>query len=257
MLLIMACGHQRQEGVDQSREPAEDKQAKALLQGIWMDDETGEISFRVKGDTIYYPDMTSQPAYFCIVDDSLELGTSKMKYAIVKQSAHVFHFENQNGDVVRLVKSDDQEDEEVFRQQPPKVMVYTEVVKWDSVVMHAGERYHLYVAINPTKYKVLAKSYSDDGMEVENVYYDNIIHVSLYQGSRQLFSRDFRKQLYERLIPRNFLEQAVLSNMEFVKADAAGFHFNATLCIPDGASCYMVDNTISRDGQLKTAVVEN
>ena len=40
---------------------AENQQAKAMLQGIWVDSETEEVSFRVKGDTIFFPDSTSRP----------------------------------------------------------------------------------------------------------------------------------------------------------------------------------------------------
>lgn len=234
----------------------EDKEAKALLQGIWVDDESGDISFRAKGDTIYYPDTTSQPAYFRIVGDSLELGQSHTRYSIVRQSANLFWFENQNGDVVKLVKSDDQETSDAFVSDAPRTMVYTQVVKRDSVVMHGGERYHWYTAINPTKYRVFTKSYNDDGVEVENVYFDNIIHISLYQGARQIFSRDFRKQMYKGKVPQQFLNQAVLGAMDYAGADASGFHFHATLCIPGGATCYIADNIVSPQGKLTTAIIE-
>ena len=238
-------------------EVQEDREAKALLQGVWMDEETEELAFQAKGDTIYYPDSTSLPMSFRIIADSIEIGTSKTRYAIVKQTQHVFWIKNQNGDVLKLIKSDDiQNANESFIHDKPRIKVYTEVVKRDSVVIVGGERYHWYVAINPTKYKVMSKSYSDDGMAIENVYYDNIIHISLYQGARQLFSSDFRKQHYQKLVPERFLNQAVLGAMDYSHADAAGFHFNATLCIPDGASCYMIDNVISRDGKLKTQLLE-
>ena len=35
-----------------------------------------------------------------------------------------------------------------------------------------------------------------------------------------------------------------------VEVDAEGYHYLATLCIPDGASCYNVELTIDRDDQL-------
>lgn len=253
LVLLAACSGSHSSPPDAT---SEDKEAKALLQGIWVDDESGDISFRAKGDTIYYPDSTSQPAYFRIVDDSLELGQSHTRYSIVKQSAHLFWFENQNGDVVKLVKSDDQETNDAFVSDTPRTMVYTQVVKHDSVVMHAGERYHWYTAINPTKYRVFTKSYNDDGVEVENVYFDNIIHISLYQGARQIFSRDFRKQMYKGKVPQQFLNQAVLGAMDYAGADASGFHFHATLCIPGGATCYIADNTISPQGKLTTTIIE-
>ena len=88
------------------------------------------------------------------------------------------------------------------------------------------------------------------------MYYDNIMHVSIYNGAQRLYSSDFRKQQYAKLVPAKFLEEAVLANMEFEKADAAGLHFNATLCVPDGASCYLVENVISYKGQMTMKLLE-
>ena len=173
----------------QGSAPAESKEAKQMLQGVWMDSEGGDVSFRVKGDTIFYSDTTSMPAYFRIIGDSLVLG-SGTSYGIVKQSPNVFWFTNQNGDIVKLQKSDDPVDELEFVHDQPQVLTYTQQVKKDSVVTYNGERYHWYIAINPTKYKVVNHTYNDDGLEVENVYYDNIMHISVFHGAHQIFSRD-------------------------------------------------------------------
>ena len=189
--------------------PAESKEAKQMLQGVWMDSEGGDVSFRVKGDTIFYSDTTSMPAYFKIIGDSLVLG-SGTSYGIVK----------------------------------------------DSVVTYNGERYHWYIAINPTKYKVVNHTYNDDGLEVENVYYDNIMHISVFHGAHQIFSSDFRKQMYSKLVPAGFLDEAVLGAMDFNHIDADGLHFDATLCIPDGASCYMVDTQIAFTGKQTMKLME-
>lgn len=226
-----------------------------MLQGVWVDAETGDVSFQVKGDTIFYSDTTSMPAYFKIIGDSLVLG-SGTSYAVVKQSPNLFWFTNQNGDMVKLQKSDDPAVGLEFVRDEPLVLTYTQQVKKDSVVMFNGERYHWYVAINPTKYKVVSRTYNDDGLEVENVYYDNIMHISVFHGSRQLFSSDIRKQDYKKLIPANFLEEAILSAMDFTHIDAEGLHFNATVCRPDGASCYMVDTQIAFTGQQTMKLLE-
>lgn len=226
-----------------------------MLQGVWVDAETGDVSFQVKGDTIFYSDTTSMPAYFKIIGDSLVLG-SGTSYAVVKQSPNLFWFTNQNGDMVKLQKSDDPVAGLEFVRDKPQVLTYTQQVKKDSVVMFNGERYHWYVAINPTKYKVVSRTYNDDGLEVENVYYDNIMHISVFHGSRQLFSSDIRKQDYKKLIPANFLEEAILSAMDFTHIDAEGLHFNATVCRPDGASCYMVDTQIAFTGQQTMKLLE-
>ena len=130
------------------------------------------------------------------------------------------------------------------------------MLKKDTVVSYEGNRYHLYIAVNPTKYKVVRHTLNEDGLDVENVYYDNIIHLSIFQGTRQLFSRDFRKQQYQQRVPAQFFEQAVLNNMEYASTDAKGFHFNVSLCTPGAASCYLIEHVVSLDGQLTTELLE-
>lgn len=253
VLLMAGCsGNQQQDdaGVE------EDREAKAMMQGVWVDAVTESPTFRVVGDTIFYADSTSMPAYFKIVGDSLLL-SSGTSYPIEKHTAHIFSFRNYNGDLITLNKLDGEEaDSLLVRETTPTVMTYTSQVKTDSVVSFNGARYHWYIAINPTRYKVLRRTYNEDGMEVENVYYDNIMHISIYNGAQRLYSSDFRKQQYAHLVPVKFLEEAVLANMEFAKADAAGLHFNATLCIPDGASCYLVETVISYKGQMTMTLLE-
>ena len=97
--------------------------------------------------------------------------------------------------------------------------------------MYGEQRYHWYIAINPTKYKVVKTSYSNDGVEVENDYYDNIIHLSLFRGAEKMFSSDLRKQMFNKQVPSQFLEQALLGDLQYDQVDSQGFHFTATLCI--------------------------
>ena len=251
-LLLAGC---KQLGSDGSvDEASEDLEAKAMLQGIWVERETEEVSFRAVGDTIFFPDSTSQPSYFRIVGDSFCLGDNR--YAIIKQTEYQFSFQNQSGEEIRLEKSRDDEDSLAFVGSQPEILSLTEVLKIDSVVTYGGERYHWYVAVNPTKYKVTKTTYNADGVGVENVYYDNIIHVSLFCGSNRLFSQDIKKQMYADKVPLQFLEQAVLGNMTYDHIDARGVHFNANLCIPDGASCYLVETLIGFDGQMNMKLLE-
>ena len=253
-ILICACSSKSQPGSQPQAD--EDREAKAMLQGVWLDEETEEVSFWVKGDSIYYPDSTSQPTGFAIVEDELILMSTNARYHIEKQTEHIFWFMNQGGDIVHLLKSDEPLPDEFVRGEHQRIMTYTEVVKQDSVVVYNNERYHWYIAINPTKYKVHTTAYNDDGVEVDNIYYDNIMHVSLFKGANKLFSRDFRKQDYAQKVPEQFLTQSVLSNMEFVGVDDKGFRFVATICIPDGATCYKAENRISFDGKLTTTLIE-
>lgn len=232
----------------------ENLDAKAMLQGIWVEDNTEEVVFRVDGDTVYYPDDSSQPSYFRIVNDSLELGG--YRYAVVQQTEHTFCFLNQAGDDVKLRKSTSSADSLAFCRHQPEMISSSVVVKRDSVVLYNGERYHWYVAINPTKYQVTKTSYNSEGIGVENVYYDNIIHISLYHGAKRLFSRDMRKQMYEGKVPNEFLSQAILGGMAYDYIDAKGVHFNATLCVPEEASCYMIETLVGFDGQLSMNLLE-
>ena len=151
-----------------------------------------------------------------------------------------------------VVKISDEEVEFLDHQ----IQTLTEVVKRDTVVFYNGDRYHLYFAINPTKYKVILNTVNEDGMDVENVYYDNIIHLSIFKGAEEIFSRDFRKPQYEKKVPSQFLTKSILNDMEYEKTDAQGFHVNASLCTPGNASCYRVEHVISFNGKLTTNLLE-
>ena len=94
----------------------EDTNAKTSLQGVWIDSDTQEVNFRAKGDTIYYPDSISQPAYFKIVGDTIIIGENRQKYAIVKHSDNIFWFKNSNEDIVKLQKSDNPDDLKLFER---------------------------------------------------------------------------------------------------------------------------------------------
>ena len=250
-LLALGCGNR---SVDASLR-SESKEAKHLMQGVWLDADTETMVFQVKGDTVFYADSTSMPAYFKVVDDTLYIGVAS-RYHIEKQTEHVLWFTDANGETSKFVKSDDEELDKVFEQQKPQILTLTEVLKRDTVVFYDGDRYHIYIAINPTKYKVVRQTVNEDGLDVENVYYDNIIHLSIFKGALQIFSRDFRKQLYEKIVPARVLAQAILNNMEYDKTDARGFHLRISVCIPDDASCYMVEHTVSFKGQLTTQLLE-
>ena len=177
-----------------------------------------------------------------------------MKYQIVKQSAHLFQFKNQNGETVRLVKSDDPTDKIEFMGKRPVALNQNKLIKRDSIIMYNGERYHTYIQVNPTTYKVVKSAYNDEGVEVDNVYYDNIIHISVFQGARQLFSRDFRKKDFSGKIPSAYLRQSILSDILFDRIDAAGLHFISEIAIPDSPSSYQVDILISFDGKMTKKV---
>lgn len=249
LLLLPACRNRQR--VSMAR--TEDSIAKNLLQGIWLDDESENIQFRIKGDTIYYPDASYTPLYFKVINDTLILyGTNdSTSYKIDQQSKVSFWFHSLSDEVIKLHKSESVLDSLVFENDGlNNHPVYDQVAKKDSVIMYSGRRYRGYVYINPSKMKVTKSSYTETGMSVENIYYDNIIHICVYEGRKCLYAKDFTKRDFEALVPADFFTQSILSDMDFVKVDAAGFAYQATLCIPEEAGCYNIDITISHDGNL-------
>lgn len=249
LLGVAACG---QKSEKKQPEIKEDTAAKKLLQGIWLDgDDEDDVAFRVKGDTIYYPDSTSRPVYFYIVGDTLVMkGANTSKYPIVNQAAHIFQFKVQNGDIVKLVKTDDQSYLQQFSHGQPVTLNQNTLVKRDTVVNAGNEKLHLYVQVNPTTFKVYKSSYNDDGVEVDNVYHDNIVNVNIYQGSRKIFGRDFRKEDFKGQVPHEFLKQSILSDIVFRKVDADGVHYKVVLAMPDSSMSYQVEIIISLEGKM-------
>ena len=105
---------------------------------------------------------------------------------------------------MKLVRSEDPNDSIYFIHRQAATLTYNEVVKKDTVVFHGGERYHCYVYVNPSRLKVYKTSYTDEGIAVENVYYDNVIHICVYKGKTCLFSQDYTRKSFTGLVPMAF-----------------------------------------------------
>lgn len=229
----------------------EDLNAKNLLQGIWLDEDSENPLMRVKGDTIYYADLQSAPIAFKIIQDTLyTFGHDTTYYKIDKQGEHIFWFHSITDNIIRLHKSEDPNDSLSFVGQEMVIPTYTEVTKRDSVVNYSGIRYRAYVYINPSKMRVIRTTYSEEGISMDNVYYDNVMHICVYEGKKSLFASDITKQMFEKVVPTDFLVQAILSDIKFMKVDRNGFHYQAVLSIPE-SSIYSIANLIvSFDGNL-------
>ncbi len=243
LCLLVACDNKKNKA--EQSELKEAGQAKALLQGIWIDDDSDSPLWRVEGDTIYYTDPEIAPVYFRILKDTLYLhGNELTGYHIDRQSEYAFWFHTQENNVIKLHKSENQNDTLYFRTKTVEVIpTYTEVTKRDSVVMYNGTRYRAYVYINPSKMKVVRTSYSDEGLNIDNVYYDNVMHICVYEGKNSLYNSDITKQMFAEVVPEEFLGQAILTDMNFMKVDKNGFHYQAMVRIPE-SSVYNVINLI-------------
>lgn len=257
--LMLSCGkEQDRKGVVQKEGFHEDREAKARFQGIWLDRESGDVMLWARGDSVYYPDTVNLPVKFWFADDTLYLsGKSVMAYPVDTMGNYIFKFHSMMGEVVSLERSQNADDTIYFEHKKATPLVLNDVVKKDTVVYYDNERYHCYVYVTPTKQKVYKTSYTDEGIAVENVYFDNVIHICVYKGKVCLYSRDYSKRSFVDLVPDAFLSQAILSNMQFGGVDAFGFQFYATVCIPDGASCYMISILVDYKGKATVTLIEN
>lgn len=249
ILFFVACGGRKKN----TEIPDEGGKAKSMLQGIWIDDESDTPLMRIEGDTIYYTDPQIAPVCFRIAKDSLYLyGNETTSYHIMRQTDYSFWFQTIEDNVIKLHKSENPTDSLAFPQNNTveAIPVYTEVTKRDSVVTHKGTRYRAYVYINPSKIKVVRTSYSDEGLSVDNVYYDNVMHICVYEGRTCLFDSDITRQMFAEVVPEEFLNQSILSDMNFVKVDDKGFHYKASVCAAGSSVCNMVDLLIDFDWKL-------
>lgn len=253
-LLFSACGGGQKQDAPKVKE---DLKSKQLLQGIWLDSDVGDVVLKVQGDTIFYPDTTSMPVYFRVIADTLVLnGAKNTKYPILKQTAHLFIFANQNGEQIKLVKSEDESDDFFFEGKKVRPLNQNELIKRDTVLVYGDEKYHCYVQVNPTTFKVVKSSYNNDGVVVDNIYHDNIIHLSVFKGANKVYSSDFKKQDFKEYVPAEILQEAILSDMLFSKIDASGVHYVAVLGIGDSKISYDVNVSISFDGKLQFVVTK-
>lgn len=250
-LLLLSCSEKRKTENNQ----AEDTKAKAMLAGVWVDADEGNVVFKIKGDSIFYPDSASQPVRFAVYPDTLVMyGNSVSKYKILTIAEHVLEFKTTNGDVVKVVKSDDPYDAEQFKTSSAVTLNQRMLIKRDTVVMQGDKKYHCYVQVNPTTYKVFRSSYNDEGIEVDHVYYDNIIHLSVFQGAQKIFSHDFKKADFSALVPQNMLSSAVLSDMLLDGIDANGIRYTTYLAIPESPSSYVVNVVVSYQGKYNLTI---
>lgn len=252
LVSLLALSSCKGESKVEAMEEVENAEAKAMLQGIWNNTDLDEVTLKVSGDTIIYADSTLAPVRFAIIEDSLVLrGYNETRYAIIKQTPTVFQFCNHEGDVIRLAKSTNPDDNYIFENRKPVVQInQNQLIKRDSVVTGGDRKYHVYIQVNPSTYKVIQSSLSQDGLQVDNVYYDNIINVCVYNGAQRLYSSDIHKADFKRFIPDNVLRQCVLSDIVIDKVTDAGVELLAYICEPDSPESYVVRMIVSHSGKL-------
>ncbi|MGL5979448.1 MAG: DUF4738 domain-containing protein [Phocaeicola sp.] len=243
----------------QVREINENLAAKQKFQGVWMDENSSQLLFRVKGDSIFYVDDAAEPVSFQIVGDSLILkGFQVNKYKIESQTDDSFSFNSSVGERIALCKKEIESgsEEELATVQATQLPVYREKTQKDALLTYQGKRYRGYSYINPSTKKVIRSEITEEGLDVNRIYYDNVIYICVYEGKTKIFGKDLTKQSFEEVIPTDFLKEAILSDMDFTAVDSSGYHYIALVCTPDGVTCYQVGISISFKGEWQYELVK-
>lgn len=249
LVVLTSC----REGGSRLLRMSDDPVAKQLFQGVWLDDSSDMPVFLVEGDSIHYTDPNAIPVAFKIIRDSIYfLGQDTIAYKIMRQGENTFWMQTDTEEVMKLYRSEDENDELAFHpdQSVEMLSVIQEKMEKDSIIMFNDVRYRGYVFINPTKYKVVRTMYDEMGIGFERVYYDNIIHICVYQGAQELYGRDVNKQLFADFIEPEVLSSVILSDMDFMGVDEDGYHYRAILTVPDTFVSYYMNLNISPQGQL-------
>jgi hypothetical protein len=237
-------------GTDYTREH-EDKEAKEMLQGVWVNDEEGAPALMARGDSLFFPDGASLPVAFWIYKDSLYTqGNTTNQYLITKQAEHLFKFFNKAGDEIKLVRNDDKQLIPLFTQARPYAQNIFRTTDLDTIADGGLRHYDCNLHIEPTSDRVFKPTFNNEGIEVDNLYLDNVARLRVSTKGVSIFSHDFRKQEFSSFVPAEFMKQSILRDVVYDKADTAAVYFDAVIGIPDAASCYVVELKISKDGRL-------
>lgn len=253
ILLLLSCTN----GKNMEAEK-EDLTAKAMLQGIWADDDTDMPLLRIEGDTIYYSNPQNIPVAFKVIRDSIYLfGNHTAAYKIDRQTEYSFWFHSIADNIVKLHKSENVDDSLSFLNQEVEVIPNAAVVtKKDSIVIYKGRRIRGYVYINPSRMKVTRTSYTENGIGVDNSYFDNVIHICIYEGRNLLYGKDFTKKDFSDIFPAEQLKQMILEDMHFMGVNSYGYHYQATLRVPESSVYNLLDVHIGLDKNVNIRKAE-
>lgn len=244
--LVASCGNN-----NQYARQHEDKQAKHLLQGIWLTEDGETPVFMAKGDSIFYADSTSMPAKFWIYGDSLYVeGQQVARYLIMKQAPHVFKFRNQAGDSVLFVKAPDMSLKQLFAQNRPYALNIFRTEDTDTTARTSLGYFKSRIHIESTSDRVIKTTFNDWGVEVDNMYLDNVARLIVLSGNKIVYEHDFRKQEFAQLVPDGFLQSCILRDMSFSHADEGALYYDVMIGIPDASTTYAIELRLGNDGKI-------
>jgi hypothetical protein len=235
--------------------PEEDLRAKEMFQGVWVS-ESNEPVLLAKGDSILYPDSSSQPVRFWINKDSIFLkGAHVTRYMITKQMPHVFLFTNQTGDEVKLLKSDDNSLKKIFFQNRPYAINTFRIEDKDTTIFTTAGYFDCNIHMETTSDRVLKSDYNDWGIEVDNMYLDNLARLTVVTGGQKFYQHEFRKQEFSQFIPKELLARAILQDFQFDHCDDNAMYFSISIGIPDASTGYVIQVRLSNKGTVTKKLI--
>lgn len=237
----------------------EDNKAKNTLQGIWINEDEGDPVLYFKGDTAYYPIGNGEPVYFFVSHDSIHFNSSRPSaYAIKVLTQNSFRFINSDGDEVRLSKSSNKSDISFFTKQKNDSITINQntLIKRDTVITVNDVREHIYIQINPGHEKVLKQTINDDGVAIDNAFWDNSIHVAIFNGSKCIYRHDFVKEQFSKFVPADYLNQSILSDIAINKVTDDAVIMTATIAQPDNYSSYNISIAVNTSGKASMSLLQ-
>lgn len=240
----------------------ENLKGKEDIQGVWINEEDGNAFFMFKGDSVYFPEGKNEPASFHVTTDSLHINTHHAStYALHKLTANLMKFENANGEEITLVKTTDEEYTMLFNTSSDASLAGTskdslkinmdQRIKRDTIVMVGETRMRTYIQVNPGHARVYKQIMNEYGMETEQVYNDNSIYINIYNGGKCIYRHNYYKEHFKKIIPADFLEQAILSDIVVVGSTDESVQLNAIIAKPDTYESYNVSIFISPNGKMR------
>lgn len=250
IILLALTGCRKTGGA--TTEERQDKEAKRLLQGAWLNDDGGTAAFLVRGDSLFFADNTSQPARVWIYQDSLYIqGANLRRYLITKQAEHLLKYISATGDEVKLTRSDGRDiDLRQFLQQRDYAINLTRVCDTDTICpLPDGTPVRVSIHTEPTSDRIMKSLYNDLGLEVDNMYLDNAATITL-SGQDYNYKHTFRKAEFSQFVPRDFMSRAILQAVAYDRRDAQAVYLSATVGIPDAETGYAVEVRITPAGRV-------
>ena len=254
LIAATSCSTPSEKKVEEN-ESQMDPNVKSQLQGVWLDKNTESPVLKIEGDSIIYASKSDSRMPYKLIGDTLfVMGLHTAAYPVLEQSEHSLCFKTPLGDEMSLYKN---EDSDILLEQiaeVPEMKPVTEVIQKDSIIREGNRRLRGYVTVNPTTIKVVRPGVTEDGLSIDNVYYDNIIHICVYEGKSQLCGKDIKRTMFEGVVPEEFLSVSILQDMDFIGAKDDEYVFRATLSVPDGP-CFYAKVFISKENKVRIELI--